>query len=207
MNNHDSSGTPYHGRHSSSGQNSSQHPTRGSWQGSRGGRGRHQFGGCNLLKLFSQICGKSGHSVVKCYNRFDLSFHNASLSHTTTGSFSQFPQAQIATTSSINDPAWYLDSGATHHTTSNDASLTSKTEYYGPGVLTVGNGSTLPISHTGNSTLALSKPLYSRNIFLVPSIKKNLIRIAKFSMDNNVFIEFDASQCVVKDKFTKEIFV
>ena len=144
---------------------------------------------------------------MKCYNRFDLSFHSASLSHTTTGSSSQFPQAQIATDSSINDPAWYLDSGATHHTTSNDASLTSKTEYYGPSVLTVGNGSTLPISHIGNSTLALSKPLYLRNILLVPSIKKNLISIAKFTTDNNFFVEFDASQCVVKGKLTKEIFL
>ena len=187
MHKHNSSETPYHGRHSSSVQNSSQHPTRGSWQGSLGGCGRHQFRGRNLLKLFFQMCGKSGHSTVKCCHRFDLNFHSASLSHTTTNPLSQFPQAQIATASSINDLAWYLDSGATHHTTSNDASLTSKTEYYGSGVLTVGNGSTLPISHIGNSTLAVSKPLYLRNILLVPSIKKNLISIAKFTVDNNVF--------------------
>ena len=100
-----------------------------------------------------------------------------------------------------------MDSGATHHTTSNDASLTSKTEYYGSGVLTVGNGSILPISHIGNSTLTVSKPLYLRNILLVPSIKKNLSSIAKFTADNNVSVEFDASQCVVKDKLMKEILV
>ena len=119
----------------------------------------------------------------------------------------QSTQAYIATTAFVQDPAWYLDSGAAHHTTSNPTSLSSKSEYKGLGMLTVGNGTSLPISHIGNSYLSTSKLLHLRNILLVPSIKKNLISISKFTIDNNVIVEFDAFCYYVKDKVTKRILV
>ena len=58
-----------------------------------------------------------------------------------------------------------------------------------------------------NCSLGTSKPLHLRNILLVPSIKKNLISISKFTIDNNVIIEFDAFCCYVKEKVTKQILV
>ena len=69
-------------------------------------------------------------------------------------SSSQFPQTHIATGSTIHDSTWYLDSGATHHTTPNSPALTSKSAYTGPGGLQVGNGTSLPISHIGNSVVS-----------------------------------------------------
>ena len=68
--------------------------------------------------------------------------------------------------------------------------MTTKTNYSGNGKLALGNGSQLPISHIGHSTLCTSKPLHLINILLVPSITKNLINISKFSLDNNVTLEF-----------------
>lgn len=39
----------------------------------RGRGGRRSFGRGN--KLVCQLCGRSGHSAVKCYHRFDISFN------------------------------------------------------------------------------------------------------------------------------------
>ena len=74
-------------------------------------------------------------------------------------------------------------------------------------MLTVGNGTSLPISHIGNSSLGTSKPLHLPNILLVPSINNNLASISKFTIDNNVIVEFDAFCFYVKDKVTKQILV
>ena len=122
-------------------------------------------------------------------------------------SSSQFPQTHFATASTIHDSAWYLDSGATHHTTPNSPALTSKSAYTGPSGLQVGNGTSLPISHIGNSTFDVSKPLHLRNVLLVPYIKKILISISKFTVDNNVLVEFDDFHCYVKDKVMKKVLV
>uniref|UniRef100_A0A803Q722 Reverse transcriptase Ty1/copia-type domain-containing protein n=1 Tax=Cannabis sativa TaxID=3483 RepID=A0A803Q722_CANSA len=43
----------------------------------------------------------------------------------------------LATASSVNDPQWYLDSGASHHVTVNATALTDKIDYKGKGKLTV----------------------------------------------------------------------
>ena len=39
--------------------------------GYRGGRGR---GRASNRRIYCQLCGKSGHFVVKCYHRFDKNF-------------------------------------------------------------------------------------------------------------------------------------
>ena len=119
----------------------------------------------------------------------------------------QHSQAHIATPSALCDDAWYLDSGATHHTTPISESLESKSEYHVSSKLLVGNGSALPITHVGQLHISDSKPLHLRNILLVPSIKKNLISISQFTLHNDVTVEFDASCCYVKDKQTKTILV
>ena len=49
------------------------------------------------------------------------------------------------------------------------------------------------------------KPLKLKNIFLVPSITKNLISISKFTLENDVIVEFNANCCYVKDNQSKEV--
>ncbi|KAM1076295.1 hypothetical protein ACFX19_024247 [Malus domestica] len=51
---------------------------------------------------------------------------------------------------SPSDPTWYPDTGATHHMTSDPQFLSSLTRYASNDKVTVGNGETLPIAHTGN---------------------------------------------------------
>ena len=40
---------------------------------------------------------------------------------------------------------------------------------------------------------------------LVPSITKNLISIFKFTLENNVTLEFDSTCCYIKDKQSKKV--
>ena len=84
-------------------------------------------------RLQCQICGKIGHSALKCFHRFNLQFNGASAYGSASGVMlpSSSSQAYLASPTTINDKAWLLDSGATHHVTTDDTSLDSKTEYTG----------------------------------------------------------------------------
>lgn len=59
---------------------------------------------CTNWHHMSALCGKDGHTVLRCYKRFDASFMGP-------------PQksASSATTSYGVDTNWYMDSGATDH--------------------------------------------------------------------------------------------
>ena len=61
-----------------------------------------QFG--SFGKPMCQICGKAGHIALKSESR----------------------EAYVASPHTVQDEAWYLDSGATHHVTANGESLVSK---------------------------------------------------------------------------------
>lgn len=39
----------------------------------------------------------------------------------------------------------------------------------------------------------------------MPKITKNLLSVSKLATDNNITIEFDASDCFVKDKLTGQV--
>ena len=58
-----------------------------------------------------------------------------------------------------------------------------------------------------NSSFDVSKPLHLRIVLLVPYIKKILFSISKFTVDDNVLVEFDSFHCHVKDKVTKKVLV
>lgn len=63
-----------------------------------------------------------------------------------------FPKALAAMALSDNqDPDWFADSGATSHMKGNEGNLLNGKYYHGPDSLMVGNGTRLPITHTGHS--------------------------------------------------------
>ena len=89
----------------------------------RNPRGRSYFPGQGSygspLKLLFQICGRSGHSALKCFHRFDLLYSNGAMEpfHQVPQSFDPLhssSQALVITPSLSPDDAWYLDSGASH---------------------------------------------------------------------------------------------
>ncbi|KAL4323170.1 hypothetical protein GQ457_11G001470 [Hibiscus cannabinus] len=101
---------------------------------------------------------------------------------------------------------WIVDSGAIHHTTHDASKVVNGTDYNGPGKLVVGNGHSLNICKTGHVVIPTrSRALVINDLLHVPSITKNLISVSKFARDNDVYFEFHAKQCLVKDEETREV--
>nr|XP_016483849.1 PREDICTED: uncharacterized protein LOC107804460 [Nicotiana tabacum] len=96
--------------------------------------------------------------------------------------------------------SWVLDSGATHHVTAEPHNLEEYTENE---EISMGDGKTIPITHTGSTQIQASKTAFKlSNTLCAPSIKKNLISVAKFCQDNLTSVEFFSFTFVVKDLHT-----
>ncbi|KAL4387238.1 hypothetical protein GQ457_09G012730 [Hibiscus cannabinus] len=146
-------------------------------RGNRGGRGR--------VRLQCQLCGKYGHSVDRCWHRFNQDFAGV-----------------MATSNESAD----VHLRAMHHTTPDESKVVNGVDYNGPGKLVVGNGHSLQISKTGYAFLPTeSRALVINDLLVVPSITKSLISVSKFARDNVVYFEFHAQRCVVKDERTGEM--
>ncbi|CAM8973909.1 unnamed protein product [Rhodiola kirilowii] len=118
-------------------------------------------------------CHTSQHDSIRCPHRYS--------GPTTTPPFAGFQMA--------SDPNWYPDTGATHHMTS--SSIPGSVPHSGPHNVYMGNGDSLPISHTGNLPISLGSSKFSlSNVFRVPSLRKNLLSVARFTKDNLVFFLF-----------------
>jgi hypothetical protein len=97
-------------------------------------------------------------------------------------------QSQISTQSPYpTEPTcWISDSGATDHFTPDITHMPSYQEYQGQDGVTVGNGQTLPITHSRNSILYTPSHLFLlRKILRVPSLTLNLLSVYRFCKDNN----------------------
>nr|GEW21224.1 ribonuclease H-like domain-containing protein [Tanacetum cinerariifolium] len=98
------------------------------------------------------------------------------------------------------DPAWNMDTGASSHLVDNIGILTSVSNLSIYPFVYVGTGNSIPVTHTGHSSLYTSqKPLHLNHILVTPHIIKNLIYVRKFTHDNDVSVEFDAYGFYVKD--------
>ena len=179
-------------------------------------RGRFPFGGRgynSFNKPLCQICGRMGHIALKCFYRFGVRYQNQFQNQKALGDYSadesstpvSQSQAYIASPMTVNDASWFLDSGATHHVTSTTDSMNTNSEYSGTGKLALGDGSKLPITHIGHIILPTSRSLHLKNVLMVPSITKNLISISKFTIENDVIVEFDSTCFYIKDKQSRKI--
>ncbi|XP_015160969.1 uncharacterized protein [Solanum tuberosum] len=100
---------------------------------------------------------------------------------------------------------WILDSGATHHVTTESDNLE---EYTGNEEVSMGDGKIIPITHTGFTQIKASNSNFMlSNTLCAPAIKKNLISVAKFCTDNLNSIEFFPQSFLVKDLKTRRLLV
>ncbi|KAL4324854.1 hypothetical protein GQ457_11G024790 [Hibiscus cannabinus] len=188
-----------------------------------GGRGKS-----GRMRLQCQLCGKLGHLVDRCCHRFDENFvpvtarskepskaeSNAnvcSLDVETTNcacrcgsstAAEQNTEHQVNMVTASPGP-WFVDSGASHHVSPGKANVLHGMDYEGPCMLTVGNGVKVPIRHVGQSSLlAGSRSLKLNQVLHVPNITKNLVSVSKLARDNDVFLEFHANACMVREERT-----
>lgn len=122
-----------------------------------------------------QICGVHGHSAKRCsqLQQYQGSFNNNPMSIP----FRPWqPRANLALGSATSTNPWLMDSGATHHRTSDFNNLSMYQPYNGEDVVLIGDGSGIPITHTGSlslpSSLNSSRNLTLNNVLCVPNIHK-----------------------------------
>lgn len=108
-------------------------------------------------------------------------------------------QALLAALNAANSTAttpqtakWCLDTSASLHMSSKASNLSRPTLILNSLPITVGNGTTLSVTHRASSTIATTTaPLLLKNVLVSPSLVKNLISFRSLTRDNNVSVEFD----------------
>jgi len=158
---------------------------------SNGGSGGRNF----LAGVFCQLCGKEGHTVVRCFKRFDTNF---------TGP----PQksASSANTAPYGvDTNWYVDSGALDHITSDLEKLSFRDKYHGGEQVLSANGAGMTINHVGHSVLQSTvRNIHLNNVLHVPSATKNLVSAHRLVKDNNAFLELHPKYFSLKEQVTRK---
>jgi len=132
------------------------------------------------------------HSAEHCWqwsNPHPSNQAHANFSHLSFQDNESHASSLLGVPSSVEDPLWYLDSGATHHITNNSSTYTIKNPYDGIDTVKMSNGIDLKIYVIGSANLRSSTSnhdLVLTNLLHVPDITENLISVSKFCHDNNI---------------------
>ena len=93
-----------------------------------------------------------------------------------------------------------MDSGASHHITSDLQNLSVHSEYPGNDNIVIGDGNGIPITHIGSTKLPSPTTTFNiDNVLYAPQIKRNLLSVSQFCNRNNTSIEFFPDRFLVKD--------
>ncbi|KAI8567465.1 hypothetical protein RHMOL_Rhmol02G0123900 [Rhododendron molle] len=167
------------------------------------------FGGGFRGPIICQICNKLNHSALECRYCLNTGFYPSTSSYS--------PRAFVASSTSpgcswvpsglpTGLPNWYLDSAATNHVTNDAQNLDYYQPYSGFDQVTVGNGASLPIQHTGKGLLPTPNYSFQLNKVLhIPSMATNLLSINQLTKDNQCTVTFDSDSLVIQDKVTRQV--
>jgi hypothetical protein len=138
------------------------------------------------------ICGKVGHTAIKCWYRMDDLYQE------------EGPPVALASSNLYQmDPNWYNDAGDMDHITSDLDRLAMREQYHGGDMVQVGNGAGLRILHTSSCSINIDTyPLALNNVLHVPDISKHPLSVHKLSRYNNAFSEFHPWYYFIKDRAT-----
>ncbi|KAB2598442.1 hypothetical protein D8674_001362 [Pyrus ussuriensis x Pyrus communis] len=110
------------------------------------------------------------------------------------------------TSSFLPQDAWIVDSGASHHITSDISALSQVIPFEGSEKITIGNGTGLPIKNIGSTMLKTPTcSLVLNKVLHVPNIARSLLSVKQLCADNKSWFICDDSEFFVQDKKTKEI--
>ncbi|GMQ08672.1 hypothetical protein CsSME_00052291 [Camellia sinensis var. sinensis] len=128
--------------------------SRGRFFTQRHSRGRFSPRGRGRSGPVCQICGIFGHIAFDCWHRLDAQYQppGQSSSQSVMSSSKAFVSSSSHPTPSISSSSsmpWYLDSAATDHMTNDLNNFDLYQDYPGTDRITVGNGQSVPIHHTG----------------------------------------------------------
>ena len=126
-----------------------------------------------------QICRIEGHYADRCNQRYARTDSSAHLAEA------------FNTSCSLSGPEaadWFLDTGASAHMTTDPSILDQSKNYMGKDSVIVGNGASLPITHTG--TLSPVPNIHLLDVLIVPYLTKNLLSISKLTSDFSLFVTF-----------------
>ena len=101
---------------------------------------------------------------------------------------------------------WHMDTGASAHMAAHPGTLHTSSPVTTSTRITVGDGSSLPITHIGHASFpSTSTPLSLSNVLVSPNLIKNLVSVKQFTRDNPVTVEFDMFGFSVKDSRTRMV--
>ncbi|GJU62209.1 ribonuclease H-like domain-containing protein [Tanacetum coccineum] len=104
-----------------------------------------------------------------------------------------------------HDQKWYMDTGATSHLSSYTDNLQTSFLNRNFHSVIVGNGSSIPVTHSGHVQIPNPYcPLHLKNVLVTPNIIKNLVSVQKFTTDNKCSIDFDPYGFTVQDYHTRQ---
>lgn len=168
---------------------SGQNRGRGGYSTRGGGFSQHQTTSSNSgERSICQIYGRTCHTAVKCYNRFNNNYQG--------GEFAlAFSSLQL-----YDEPGkeWHPDSGATSHITSTASSLQDVSTYEGNDTVMEGDEAYLPITHFGSATITSSSGTIPLNE-ICPDIQNSLLLVSRRCDDYPCGVYFDANKVCVID--------
>ncbi|RVW59734.1 Retrovirus-related Pol polyprotein from transposon RE1 [Vitis vinifera] len=114
---------------------------------------------------FCQICGIQGYTAKRCPSFQLVPVQSSTTSATPPANFATpwQPRAYYAANTATNNPSWLLDSGASHHVTTDLNNLSLHAPYTGSDDVMIGDGTGLLISHTGSASLPSSTTRFTLN--------------------------------------------
>lgn len=151
-----------------------------------------------------QWCRALGHSSYRC-SAFQQQFPNAKPSLPPSNSTPP-PQPHVATTEL--SPTFSLGSWTPvlpiMTPMISPLSLSLHHPYDSTEEIVIGNGSGVPITHTGSITLfsTPSKSIHLSNVLSAPTMHRNIISVSQLCLDNDHVFEFSSSSLSLKDRLT-----
>lgn len=152
-----------------------------------------------------------GHIATICFHRYDKLDTNPSNNTGTnfvlqTSLTNESPFALMAFPESLQDPSWYLDSGASNHVTTELGNLSLKGSHLFVKNIVVADGTKISITAVGSGYIQiLNEQLFLKDVLVFPLLQKNLFSISKLVHYNPITVEFDELFCYVKERKSKEV--